>query len=133
MSEEEKSNDIAVYDELLRLFVKLANRGELSIGITLISAGQVVTGQLIGLKEYIQGLGYILDSASASTTENNPWSTVFNETIDNWPLEEPQFIHLKNAKFLSNTITPSNQGVLWRGDLTAVSGWNFGILETHGI
>jgi hypothetical protein len=48
---------------------------------------------------------------------------------DGKALADPQYIHLKNAKVHHPTgQLPTDDGVLWRGRINAVSGWNLGVL-----
>jgi hypothetical protein len=111
----------------------------LEIGITLQVSGMLVSGSLTGGKEYYKEFtrfhsGCFSDPSVSSKVaadfgshagifENDPASIT-----DDFFL--PQFIHLKNAKFINTSGRPisSNSGILWRGKISSVDGFFLGVL-----
>lgn len=130
-------------DWFLQDLVEIANNGESSdfLGVTLNIGGFLVSGMLIGGKEYFTSLAEELvtnvsdDDKEAADGVYRFFSEYGEAYQPRKEGEEPdsshvRFIHLKNAKFFhpgGNPI-PANQGTLWRGQLHAVHGFFIGTI-----
>jgi len=132
-------------DWFLEELVARANENGDGVSITLIMGGFLVSGSLMGGKEYFEALGQeMADSAKDFVDEPehaefygksfSQFADIYDEIDgddeDKKPRPAPSFIHLSNARFYvpgGNPI-PGNKGVLWRGRLAQVSGFNIGIL-----
>lgn len=129
----QKEIDFDMRDFLLQHLVTIANNTGLSMGVTLIVGGGIISGQLIGGKEYFE----LLKASMLSSTSNvegvgEAFGQIFEEysKIYTAPPEEknlPTFIHLKQAMIFSpgQTPIPSN-GLLWRGRIASVAGFSLG-------
>jgi len=121
-------------DFLLQHLVSIANSTGLSMGVTLTVGGEVISGQLVGGKEYFE----LLKEAFLTSTSNvKGVGEAFGEMLDQYsqiysaPPEDgaqPSFIHLKQARVFSpgQTPMPSNGGLLWRGRISNVAGFSIG-------
>ena len=138
-------------DWLLSRFVSMANTQGVSIGVTLVVGGNLVTGLIIGGREYFTEMGAALARATGSDPDagakdfgrlvEDLYPTAADEGDEARSKEEGQdprtgvrFIHLRNARVLhGTTIIPGNfQGHLWRGRLAAVDGFMLGEPEASG-
>ncbi len=135
-------------DWWLAELVDLVNRTPLSFGITINVSGVLVSGLLVGGKEYFEGASRTVSEAFPAEGELQelvrrllamPASLYGapheNEIPQEGPAEEnqerplPGFIHLKNARFWTpaRPVPFSQQrGIWWRGRLQAVDGFIFG-------
>lgn len=118
-------------DPLLQWLVDVTNRSNKSFVITLTVGGNLVSGVLISLDEYLdewaaQISTQISHQDSALTVKDKVLSWKVDETQ-----EQPaaQLIHLKDAEvFTSNGKPIAPGGVLWRGKISSVDGFNLGRL-----
>lgn len=109
-------------DVFLQTLVSMNNSKCTEMPVTLIVGGSIVSGVLIDVKQYFESIGKQLSTDEETQKAVAKYSDL--DTEKNWP---PQYIHLKNARFLSSTgMVPANEGVLWRGKVNAVSGFTFG-------
>lgn len=121
-------------DWFLQDLIEIANSGKISFDITLTVSGFLVSGTLIGGKEYFEGFGEefsfglkgeAADKVKAAFAKNG-------EVYDaqKAPSMQPNYIHLKNAHFFhtSGTPIPENRGVWWRGRVSEVTGFSLGVL-----
>ncbi|WP_263143463.1 gas vesicle accessory protein GvpU [Pseudomonas sp. RIT-PI-AD] len=116
-------------DWLLQRLVQMVNNTELEFGITLTVGAGLVSGQLISGKQYFKTISQAFAGASPDETEeirsafNSLW---LDEDEEGSP--PVQFVHLKNARFfISGSLAP--HGVLWRGTIASISGFNLGELS----
>jgi hypothetical protein len=120
-------------DWFLALLVRFANQEALTVGVSLIIGGVVVSGTLVGGKEYFEGFANELADA-AKDEDRELTRTAFlkyREMYDPLPEEVPvEYIHLRDAHFVypGRVAVPTNRGVWWRGRLGEVGGWNLGEL-----
>ncbi|MFD1383871.1 gas vesicle accessory protein GvpU [Rhodanobacter aciditrophus] len=125
-------------DWFLQDLIEIANSGKMSFDITLTVGGFLVSGTLIGGKEYFQGFGeefsFGLKGEAAEKVK-----AAFSKNGDVYanksePALAPSYIHLKNAHFFhtSGTPVPENRGVWWRGRISEVSGFSLGALINDG-
>ncbi|WP_433704437.1 gas vesicle accessory protein GvpU [Paraburkholderia sacchari] len=120
-------------DWYLQSLVNMANTTGLSMGITIVLGGTVVSGTLIGGKTYFDTFAQNFVDA---------WPDLAQESRD--PLRETlakpgehygngydeagtSFIHLKDATIRTPSgYMPTSTGLLWRGRLSEVSGFSLG-------
>lgn len=134
-------------DWLLQHLIWMVNTSDkFSIGITLNVGGLIISGELVGGKNYFKGIGEDFSSGLRKILGNNRavvdkmrkvFEDLGNKTYDDSEkkkrkdLEEPHFIHLRNARFYypGQQPIPKNQGVWWRGKLEAVDAFCLGLLS----
>lgn len=125
--------DFTVPDLTLQLLANLAQRGSVDgVGLTLTVGGAIVTGQLVGRSEWFAGLHEAHGDRLAAVSE--PFKK-FDERVTEKRGEEGDptrfnYIHLKGARYLTGAgfaPTEDDAGMFWRGRLTEVSGWSFGM------
>ncbi len=130
-------------DWFLAELVRRANEGGLSIGVTLCVGGSLVSGSLIGGRDYFEGLAEnvaaaALDSESAGRARAYFRSPAAMYRLDGHGRREvaadPEplaYIHLVNVRFFTaaGVPIPASQGVYWRGRLSAIDGFVLGALE----
>lgn len=125
-------------DVLLDIFVSAINEVKgVNIPITLNTGGAVLSGNLISFNEYIDlvskkfedaddesGIGKVLaESLSLFTLDRNDGKEDKKEGKKDY-----QYIHLKDVRILSGTEVIYLNSI-WRGKLSAIDGFNFGLLE----
>ena len=128
-------------DWFLSSFVCLANDSKLSVGITLLVKGALVSGKIIGGPRYFEELGKQFGAACGMNEEDSAaiWKPFADKYYSKTESEEgadvdtghdPSFIHLENVRiFQAATSLPTSQeGVLWRGRLAEVDGFILGQL-----
>jgi hypothetical protein len=116
----------------------LNDRGTGDLTITVQTHGMLVSGKLIGGKEYFYLLGEQFASANGTDPsrvgdirdEFRGFANIYDKEKSPIPASagDPSYIHLKDAKFFSSrgmSIT-DGVGVLWRGRLIEVSGFFIG-------
>lgn len=127
-------------DWLLQLFVNMVNNAtdvQISLPITLITHGLLVSGRLIGGKQYFESIGEVLSTAMGSSEGvKNSFIELGEKTYSNPQNEKktpPTYIHLQEAKFFhpNGNPVPINTGVYWRGRISEVSGFMFGTLNAE--
>ncbi|HEY9699680.1 MAG TPA: hypothetical protein V6D10_20635 [Trichocoleus sp.] len=110
-------------DRFLQALVINANRNGDGLLITVNVGGLLVSGRVIGEREYVdlygrQGLGFTSDEDIASL------ESVFRKSADS-----DLYIHLGDARILAPTgQLLSVLGGVWRGKLSAVDGFFLGAL-----
>lgn len=126
-------------DWFLALLVDHVNEHDGAIPITLTVDGLVITGTLVGVREYLrrsaEDLADVFPSRSKSIIQS--FTKAGEESVDavrkhkeqvragKTELEAPHYVHLRDARYLTgqrNTHSP----VLWRGRLDDVSGFSLG-------
>lgn len=126
-------------DWLLAWIVSLAETG-IEIGVTLSVGGQLVSGTVIGGRQYFDGISNSIKDSSASEGDASlPIRESLAESFKTWRVvyptpgdvslnggHKPSFIHLKNVTiFMGTSPLPSN---FWRGQLANIDGFSFGSL-----
>lgn len=128
--------------DLVELF---GNSGlEVGVGMTLQVSGMLVSGRLVGGKKYFESAAEDMissfpdaDVQSTLRTYMHSYSTLYTGLEErrkkDEPVPKPVFIHLRDARFFSPSggPLPSNQGVWWRGRISEVQGFVFGITEKN--
>lgn len=125
-------------DWFLQSLVSIVNSGGFSFGVTLNVGGFLVSGQLIGGKEYFEGFGGDFSGSfqDAETAESVKASFAQYGDIyssDKEPPPPPSYIHIKEAKFFNTNGNPipGNRGVWWRGRISQIDGFSLGSLSAE--
>jgi hypothetical protein len=122
-------------DWFLQRLVNIVEGG-VSFDITLNVSGNIVSGALIGGKQYFKLLGESFASGlgdneaadSLKATFIKKGEEIYDENTKD--IHEPNYLHLKDAKFfVGGGGIPSNKGVLWRGRISEISGFSLGKLS----
>lgn len=123
-------------DWFLSSFVRMVNDGNgMTIGISLVTHGFIVSGFLCGGKEYFKGVGEEISEVFNGSKEVAENYAAVGEKIyskDDTYVDKPiDYIHLKDARFFSTAgePIPKNRGVWWRGRLSEISGFSLGLLS----
>lgn len=112
-------------DRFLQSYVISANvRTDPSKAMTLCVGGTLVSGQIIGANLY-KTLCRVQGDSQASADDIEAFDQLFDECKD-----EDQFIHLRNVLIVLPTGQQISRIGLWRGQLTAVDGFFFGLLTS---
>jgi len=130
-------------DWFLAELVRRANEGGLSMGLTLCVGGVLVSGALIGGREYFEGFAGEVASGVADPAVARKAREFFRSPAALYQPEEGRpggakvssvadplsYIHLKAARFFtaSGEPIPVNHGGYWRGKLSAVDGFVLGL------
>lgn len=131
-------------DWLLQNIVQMANdSNSAAVGITLTVGGFLVSGFLAGGKNYFDALGETIKEIFGQFVEDQDLLQKFSESFSGFGqiyssegrqgMTPPNYIHLREARFFNTNGAPipGNRGVWWRGRISEVSGFNFGVLETQ--
>ncbi|RFF46222.1 gas vesicle protein [Xanthomonas campestris] len=119
-------------DYLLQDLVLLANEG-LLIGITVTIGGTTITGNLIGGKSWFEEFTAQFDVVPddrfrASLKERfGAYADIYKD--EGKRTRAPFYIHLQGAKVVEKNGMLPNQGMLWRGRLSEISGFALGSLS----
>lgn len=143
----ERSNDVmdddqveyALADWCLSLLVASANRG-VGLGVTLFVNGAVITGDLISSEAYFNQFADQYESVFAQTDvaeESRKIADVYRVMAENAADEWKDgnsvpigYLHLANARIFTPGRPPEpDNGILWRGRITTVSGFSLGKIE----
>lgn len=144
MSSAESSDDQILTptdgDWLLRTLIFLANRLGVELGITLQLSGILISGQLVSGRKYMEGI--VQDFRDVGDAGEGLATTLEGMKEDVYPVPDldvepspheatPTYIHLRDAHIFSNagTSLPGNRSVWWRGRVSEVSGFFFGVLS----
>ena len=131
-------------DWLLGAFVKAEDQIRTGMDVTLYVGGRVITGRLIGGREYLDLLRAGMEEAwlrgAAESGTRLPeggleaYRKVIREAQDAFYSEsvrdeDAEFVHLADARFLAAGVFAPGTGSLWRGKLGAVDGFTVGLLS----
>ena len=153
MSDEQQQQEAPLTDEELRIaidgrstdwflqkLVSLANTMGLSFGVTLFVEGAMISGMLVSGKRYFEDFADAFSSNYPGDDETKEdvragfasHTAIYagDDSGDEPP--PPQYIHLVDARCFApgGQPIPTDRGVLWRGKINAVSGFNLGTLVT---
>ncbi|WCN13225.1 hypothetical protein GV054_09510 [Marinomonas mediterranea] len=126
--------DIDSKDWFLQDLIEITNSGKMTFDITLTVGGFLVSGTLVGGKEYFDGFGeefsFGLDGEAAEKVKSAFAKNGLMYTETDAPAVPPNYVHLKNARFFHTvgTPVPENRGVWWRGRVSEVVGFSLGAL-----
>jgi hypothetical protein len=122
-------------DWLIRKVILLANMG-IPTPITLTIPSGLVSGIIISGKEYLDAFhtqltGYWDQAAAAKMLEYvEEWKAIYEVPVNGNDEKNIAYIHLRDAKvFTGGQFVPTNEGVLCRGKITAISGFTICIVD----
>lgn len=123
-------------DWLLQSLIGLVDTCDaMGIRIVLNVGGLLVSGELIGIKRYLEGFGEDLVNESKTTKKlfKDLGDKIYSD-LKKKPrqdLEKIHFIHLRNAKFYypGQQPIPTNQGIWWRGRVEAIDAFSLGCFQ----
>lgn len=126
-------------DYMLATWVSFANKGQLSLSITLQVHGMLISGDLIGISEYFSLQGELF-AQNLPKDQSQVWSQRFAELAETMKQNiateggdapPPMHVHLRNAQILhaNGELIPQRQDLLWRGRLASVDAWWIGRLS----
>lgn len=132
-------------DLVLQELVRIFNSGDSDegSGITLSVGGILVSGYLIGGAKYIEHFISHVSGEGTQDTERTqkvagylePLREFYRPPQDHSEVDPawqyPVYIHLKNARFFhpGGPAIPTNKPIWWRGRLSSVDGFSFGVLS----
>jgi len=130
---------VADIDWFLQDIILLAEIG-LELGVTLTVAGGVISGTLIRGEKYFAEMSEAVRNATSSNLQDGTledvatrWASYTEmyhrpkDADEDWLPPSATFVHLRNARFYApgQALMPQT-GVLWRGRLSAISGFFIG-------
>lgn len=122
-------------DWFLQSLISMVNAGGISFGVTLNVGGFLVSGTLIGGKEYFEGFGEEFESGLKGLDSAGNIKAAFAKNGEIYTSEEdsppPSYVHIKGARFFNTNgdPIPGNKGVWWRGRVSEVDGFFLGLLS----
>ncbi|MGM0877893.1 MAG: gas vesicle accessory protein GvpU [Bacillota bacterium] len=132
----------ATDDAVVLMFLSLVDEEGVEVAVTLNVNGVVVSGSLIGAKDYYAGIteaskelqDHTLSKIIAKkfTDLKEAYSKQRQEQDDKEDKQNsPTFIHLKNATYLNADGQPitSKSGTWWRGRISSIDGFSFNFLN----
>ena len=131
------SDNTPAKDWFLQFLVNLANKNQMELDMTLTVGGILVSGTLVGVRQYFDDLSEYFASPFDSGTHSEVIKDTFKKIGDQCtcisPSEQtdnPSYIHLKNTIFSDGKerITSGKTGVWWRGRISEVQGFTPGKL-----
>ena len=129
-----------VPDPMLRLLVQSANAHGLELPLTVHVHGALITGVLTSAETFWKKTGSFLRSMtdageagealagmmdSAASTQRDAWGS----HADGGDLPIPRFIHLRDARTVTQAGLAPVGGIAWRGYLESVDGFSVGTLS----
>ena len=122
---------------LLALLLAVEEEVARSLPITINIRGFLVSGVMCSRQEYMveaeayaAGIVGLNASGAISALHQFIRDAEAVDAAKGERMEHPgEFVHLKNAQFLSSAFYLSNDGVPWRGKLSSVDAWTLGILR----
>ena len=130
------------FDRLLQTIVLLANEYQVELGITLNVRGLIVSGMLVSDRAYFDGITQEVSKSEAHEDTKKLFHTTFAKIASEFEEENtteisskrldslPKFIHLRTARmYPSDDKSIPNTGVWWRGRISEVSGFGWGLLK----
>jgi len=119
-------------DAFLQRLVHLVNTTTIELDVTLTLGGNVITGRLIGGKRYHQEFASVIadawpteDSRQGIRDAFSSWAELY-EKPEELAQRPPQYIHLRDAYYVTQDAQFPRVGMLWRGRINAVSGFALG-------
>jgi hypothetical protein len=126
-------------DFFLQTLVEIVNRTDIEMDVTLTIGGALVSGMMISGKSYYERLSSLVsksidnkDAIAFFKKILEEHEAIYDGATEETPLFNVAYIHLKNVKFTGtdgNSI-PDNDGTLWRGRISQVSGFNLGTFKS---
>lgn len=126
-------------DQALQILTDLANNAGLRLPVRLFVSAGVLSGELVGGREFFEGLRGSIDTGSDEDV-HRAMDNLFNflaQPYDDRAVEEESvtnrltvYIHLRGAWLYAAGQPPIEVGS-WRGRLTSVDGWALGSYSTQ--
>ena len=123
-------------DWFLQELIKFSNNWGIEMSITLQVSGMLVSGTLIsGTKffsefatQFSDGLKNNADLSKSFHELITSYTNIYTSDKEEDNRPPPQYIHLQNAKFYQpgQHPLPTDHGILWRGRVAEVGGFNLG-------
>lgn len=142
MASEDKNNsatdNVPLKDWFLQFLVNLANRNRFELDITLTVGGILISGTLVGVRQYFDDLSTYFASPFTSGRHSEEIKDTFKKIGEQCTCvssteqtETPSYIHLRNVDFFNGQgkLLPGNEGKWWRGRLSEVQGFTPGRLS----
>jgi hypothetical protein len=118
----------------LLTLIRIANELDAGVAVTIVAAGAVITGELIGVRAYFkafgESFGQPFESRNPQAAEDfrrqfaNMGDEIHGELSDDKSL--PSFYHLRDAQVFAGDKMVPTYGMLWRGKISEVAGFSFG-------
>jgi hypothetical protein len=125
-------------DWFLQELVRFANNSsDFEFGITLHVEGAVISGVLIGAPTYFDLFAKSFTTEPKDGEKNWLYDWIIEqksmyEEPEGQTMPPPNYVHLRDARTFSVAgAIPQNEGVLWRGKISAVGGFNLGRLSVE--
>ncbi len=125
-------------DGLLRTLVKVADESALSVGVTLSVGGILISGLLIGHKEFMELFAKHWINSTEDEEAQQSWREAWLPSAEPSEEEMPErtfrshgYVHLKEARCFHSGGEPMpsyGETTEWLGRLAAIDGWNLGSL-----
>lgn len=137
---EERAHDPSSYqhpDAYLQAFIDIANQNNVEFPITLFVRGTVISGQLVGGRDYFDGLAIALTEGFGGPTKENlalvedlvSWKQIYVPRPPDTKADPIHYIHLRDARVFAPGQKPMPEfGSWWRGRVSSVDGFHFGAL-----
>lgn len=129
-------------DWFLQFLVNLANKNQFEQDITLTVGGVVISGTLIGVRQYFDDLGDYFAGSFNSDESSEQIRDTFQRIGEQCSCvspsektETPSYIHMKNVRLYNiegKLVSGAPEGVMWRGRISEVQGFAPGLCESSG-
>jgi hypothetical protein len=132
-------------DTVLETLVRLADRHDLKVGITLYMGGTMLSGVLVSGRDWFDGTAMRLSQARGSGEAAKVLADFFRQQRDQeFPAsgeadpddtdgEAPVgYIHLAGARPFDAGGSYLREGMWWRGRIDRVDGFHFGVVDDSG-
>lgn len=122
-------------DRFLQTLVSTVNQTSVGVGITLNVGGLLISGELVSVKTYFEGVAREMIATKADYATKEAFQKTFKQACAQFQPESeelshesqsmPTYIHLRNAKpVYPNGQASSNKGMWWRSRLSAIDGFS---------
>jgi hypothetical protein len=128
-------------DWFLEGLVAFVDQTQSSLSMTLSVGGTLVSGQLVGGKEYFEGMASMLGQGDVSASGSaqtkvqylrklfaDTGTAFYGDKVERELLSKPLYLHLKNARFFGGPSELNIQTGWWRGRISAIDGFFLGEL-----
>lgn len=133
-------------DWFLQTMVVTVTLNNSEMPLTITTNGTLITGNLISVRRYFSLYADSLPNSASGLEDVQNYEIIrktyseigaeFSDKIINWYQENPanglrmtKYLHLANAKFVHGAIVTPPRGFLWRGKISEIDGFSFGILR----
>ena len=122
----------AEVDMFLQALVRIIDKGNASLGITLSVGGLLISGTLTSPTDYFQRVADELEEGAGENSLTNVLRRLPQDEAEEEGQPPPRILHLKDARVFhpGGTPIPHNRSTNWRIRLEAVDGFTIGTLGT---